>query len=65
MTANRTEIYERIARSLRDFGYPDVTAEMVKECVSAYHDGSPMPHGVVGVIIKTRLDAERDDRSVR
>lgn len=49
-----------IARDLREFGYPDVTAEMVREVVEAYRRGDPkMPHGVVGIIIKSKMDDER------
>ena len=63
-------VYERIAKSLQDFGYEGsglnaVTWKMVEECVTAYHEGSPMPHGVIGSIIKTKLDDEREERNQR
>lgn len=65
MTRDMRPVYERIANGLREFGYPDVTSEMVKECVDAYHDGRPMPCGVVGVFIKMKLDDEREERNQR
>ena len=52
-----------IARDLREFGYPDVTAHMVHEVVEAYKRGDPvMPHGVVGAIIKSKMDDAKEAR---
>lgn len=42
---------EAIARNLRDFGYADVTAAMVREVYDAWLRGGRfpnLPHGVIG-----------------
>lgn len=60
--ALRATAYAGIARDLREFGYPDVTPAMVREVVDAWHRGdAKMPHGVVGIIIKSKMD-EGDTR---
>ena len=45
-----------IAKSLRDFGYPDVTSEMVAEVWDAYEKGDDLPHDVIGMFVKRQLD---------
>ncbi len=56
--------YERIAAGLREFGYPDVTAEMVRECAEAILRGDEkIPHGVIGMFVKKGMeDAARETR---
>ena len=42
---------EAVARSLREFGYSDVTAKMTREIYDAWKDGKrfpELPHGVIG-----------------
>lgn len=46
----------RIAASLREFGYQDVTAEMVAEIHTAYVKGEKHPHGVVGMIVYGKME---------
>ena len=44
-------VYEAIAKSLREYGYPDTTAAMIKETHDAMIEGktgADLPHGVVG-----------------
>lgn len=48
--------YYKIAAGLREFGYSDVTAEMVKACHLAWSEGKPMPHGVVGAMLASTWD---------
>lgn len=42
-----------IARSLREFGYPDASDEMIREIWDAYQAGNrnnELPHGIVGMM---------------
>jgi hypothetical protein len=48
--------YTAIARNLREFGYPDVTAEMVREVYRAMVRGEDIPHGVVGMFAQGQLE---------
>lgn len=52
--------FASIAKDLREFGYPDVTPQIVKECVDAWHAKEPAPHGVIGVIVYRGLDEGSD-----
>ena len=55
--SDKTLLTNAIARSLREFGYPDVTGPMIVECWDAYERGdAEMPHGVVGQFAKAQLD---------
>lgn len=52
-----------VAKTLRESGYPDVTAEMVSDVWKAMTDGKPeteMPHGIVGRFAFSQLDEVRD-----
>ena len=43
--------YEAVATMLREFGYPDATADMVREVHAAMLEGKEwpdLPHGVIG-----------------
>jgi hypothetical protein len=51
-------VYEAIARSLRDFGYPDVIADMVRETDEA--PSGEQPHGVVSMFARRQLDEARE-----
>ena len=56
------QVYEAIARSLREFGYPDTTAAMVEEIHEAKRAGEGvLPHGIVGMFADSQLNeaAER------
>lgn len=48
-------IYQVIARNLREFGYPDVTASMIEDTHDALRDGEDLPHGVIGMFAKGQL----------
>lgn len=49
---------EAVARSLREFGYPDVTAAMCREIYDAWkaNPKAKLPHGVVGMFAKSQFD---------
>lgn len=55
-------IYAAIARSLREFGYADVTTQMVKETDKARQAGLPKsePHGIVSMFANSQLDELED-----
>ena len=55
--SGHTRIYEAIARSLRDFGYGDVTAQMVRETDEARQNGAgpSEPHGIVSMFANRSL----------
>ena len=56
--SKRSEICAPIAASLRDFGYPDVTTEMVMEIMTAWlkdQDGE-MPHGIIGMMASRQFE---------
>lgn len=48
--------YEAIAKSLREFGYPDASAKMVEATHKAIIAGDKkMPHGIVGMFAESQL----------
>jgi hypothetical protein len=47
--------FEAVARSLREFGYPDATAQMVAETYTAMKRGDPLPHGIVGMFAEGQI----------
>lgn len=56
-----TEAYEAVAQSLRDFGYPDVTATMVREAHAAMKQGErTLPHDIVGQFAQSQLEVVGD-----
>lgn len=51
------KVYEAIAKSLREYGYPDVTAAMVEEIHEAKRaEEAVLPHGIVGMFADSQLD---------
>lgn len=50
------DAYEAVARSLREFGYPDVNASMIREVHNAMKSGVDLPHGVIGLFAKSQLE---------
>jgi hypothetical protein len=49
-------IANRIAKNLRTFGYPDVTAEMIFDTHRAMlNSDEEMPHGIVGMFARKQL----------
>jgi hypothetical protein len=52
---------EAVARSLREFGYPDVTAKMIREIFDAWDAGTkPLPHGVIGMFAERQFEEVAD-----
>lgn len=48
--------FEAVARSLREFGYPDASAKMVSDTYDAMKRGDKkLPHGVVGMFAESQL----------
>lgn len=59
----REKLTAAIAKSLRKFGYPDVTTKMIGDCWDAYARGdSEMPHGIVGMFAERQLDEVAEAR---
>lgn len=57
------DAYEAIARSLREFGYPDVTSAMIRETHKAMKEGkegADLPHGIVGRFASSQLEEHAD-----
>lgn len=47
-----------IAKSLVDFGYPDVTPKMIGDIYAAYRKGKrehELPHGVIGMFAGSQI----------
>ena len=54
---------EAVARSLREFGYTDVTAKSVREIYDAWLAGKrfpDLPHGVIGGFAERQFDEVAD-----
>jgi hypothetical protein len=53
-----------VAKSLREFGYPDVTAEMIAGCLDAWlaDPNGVMPHGIIGMFAKRQFDEVEEAR---
>lgn len=60
---NDLAVYQRIAQNLREFGYGDVSRNMVAEVHEAMTAGAELPHGVVGMFAKRQLDEALGDDS--
>lgn len=52
---NNLKAYQAIAKMLREFGYPDVTHEMIGEIHKAISKNEPLPHGVIGLFAEKYL----------
>jgi hypothetical protein len=58
----KADAFEAIARSLREFGYLDTTADMVRDCwtkIEGGHSEEEMPHGIVGRFAYSQLNENR------
>lgn len=54
---------EAVARSLREFGYPDVTALMIREIFDVWETGKRfphLPHGVIGAFAERQFGEVAD-----
>lgn len=48
----------RVANGVREFGYTEATDDEVRDCLEALRRGDDeLPHGALGVLIKTMADA--------
>lgn len=55
----------KVAKSLREFGYPDANAEMISDCLDAWLTGKrdfDLPHGVIGAFASRQFDEVEDAR---
>lgn len=58
-TMSKMVACESVAKGLRDFGYPDVTADTVKPILDAWLGGKrdfDLPSGVIGLIAGRQFD---------
>jgi len=56
-------ICDGIAKALREFGYPDCTAEMVGDVYDAYKTGKrfpDLPHGIIGGFAESQIKEVED-----
>lgn len=59
MAITKRKACESVAKSLRDFGYPDCTADMIETCLDAWKDGKrdmELPHGIIGAFASRQFD---------
>lgn len=50
-------VYKAIASNLRDFGYNDISANMIQEIHEALNAGDKtLPHGVIGMFAKDQIE---------
>jgi hypothetical protein len=55
----------KVAKSLREFGYPDCTADMIRECLDAWLTGKrdlELPHGIIGAFASRQFDEVEEAR---
>jgi hypothetical protein len=54
---------ESVAKSLREFGYPDATAEKMRAIYDAWEAGKrfpDLPHGILGGFAESQFDEVAD-----
>lgn len=59
----RRDAFKAIAASLRDFGYPDASAEMasdVYDAIVAGKSGADLPHDIVGRFMESQINEVRE-----
>lgn len=56
MTPDLDIAFDAVARSLREFGYPDVTGLMVREIHTAWLHSKPLPHGIIGMFASRKFE---------
>jgi hypothetical protein len=59
----KKQAFEIVAKSLREFGYPDATAQMVSDTWDAMQEGKPedaMPHGIIGGFAYAQLNEVKE-----
>jgi len=53
-----TDAMKAVAASLREFGYPDVTHQMIREIYDAWlagKRGEDLPHGIIGRFAESQI----------
>lgn len=58
-TMTKSGVCGKVAKSLREFGYPDCTTTMVEECLDAWLTGKrdmALPHGIIGAFASRQFD---------
>lgn len=58
-TMTKTQACGKVAKSLREFGYPDATTTMIAECLDAWLTGKrdlELPHGIIGAFASRQFD---------
>lgn len=61
MPSDEQTLYASIASNLREFGYPHITAKMVRETHEAMRAGEDLPHGIIGMFAADQLTEALDD----
>ena len=59
----RLEASWKVDRGLREFGYPDITGEIIKDVLDEWLAGKrdfDLPHGVIGVMAGRQFDDIED-----
>ena len=62
-TTTKSQLCNAIARSLREFGYPDALGEMIEETMTAWLAGKrfpDLPHGVIGAMAERQFQELAD-----
>ena len=49
------QVYDAIAADMREFGYLDASADMVKDVHQAVLKKEPPPHGVIGLFMEQHV----------
>jgi len=58
-TLTKNGACQKVAKSLREFGYPDCTSDMIRDCLDAWLVGKrdlDLPHGVIGAFASRQFD---------
>lgn len=64
-TMTKTGACQKVAKSLREFGYPDCTSDMIRDCLDAWITGKrdlELPHGIIGAFASRQFDEVDDAR---
>ena len=63
-THTQGSCFETVAQSLRTFGYPSATAQMIKDTWDAMEsgkEGHDLPHGIIGMFAESQLNEVRKE----
>ena len=62
-TMTKNQACGKVAKSLREFGYPDCTTAMIADCLDAWLGGKrdlELPHGIIGAFASRQFDEVED-----